>query len=134
MSLLYNSSIVSTHEPEQEFLETVPNIIADKTIEYLIIGYFDDQRRLIQIGEVCSNRVDAVSVPVRRITHDALNLNARSIILMHNHPGGDPKPSQGDIKQTRDIARILAPLGVHIDDHLIVARDQQFSFREAGLL
>jgi DNA repair protein RadC len=134
MSLLYNSSIVSTHEPEQEFLETVPNIIADKTIEYLIIDYFDDQRRLIQIGEVCSNRVDAVSVPVRRITHDALNLNARSIILMHNHPGGDPKPSQGDIKQTRDIARILAPLGVHIDDHLIVARDQHFSFREAGLL
>jgi DNA repair protein RadC len=53
---------------------------------------------------------------------------------MHNHPSGDPQPSQSDIKQTRDIARILSPLGVHIDDHLIIAGDQQFSFREAGLL
>jgi DNA repair protein RadC len=134
MSLLYKISASSTSEPKQDFLESVPNIIANKTIEYLIIGYFDDQRRLIQIVEVCSNRVDAVSVPVRKITHDALNLNAHSIILMHNHPGGDPKPSQGDIKQTRDIARILNPLGVQIDDHLIIAGDQQYSFRQAGLL
>jgi DNA repair protein RadC len=134
MSLLYNKFDVSTHQSGQGFLETVPNISADRNIEYLIIGYFDDQHRLLQIGEVCSNRVDAVSVPVRKITHDALNLNACSIILMHNHPSGDPKPSQSDIKQTRDIARILSPLGVHIDDHLIVAGDRQFSFREAGLL
>jgi DNA repair protein RadC len=134
MSFLYNKFDVPTHEPEQGFLETVPNISADRNIEYLIIGYFDDQHCLLQIGEVCSNRVDAVSVPVRKITHDALNLNACSIILMHNHPSGDPQPSQSDIKQTRDIARILSPLGVHIDDHLIVAGDHQFSFREAGLL
>jgi DNA repair protein RadC len=134
MSLLYKFSAVSAYKPGQEFLETVPIIIANKNVEYLIIGYFDDQHRLIQIGEICSDQVDAVSVPIRKITHDALNLNARSITLMHNHPSGDPKPSQGDIKQTRDIARILSPLGVYIDDHLIIAGDQQFSFREAGLL
>ena len=108
--------------------------IADQTSEYLIIGYFDDQQRLIQIGEVWSDEVDAVSVPVRKITHDALNLDARSIILMHNHPSGDPRPSLGDIKQTREIARILGPLGIHLDDHLIVAGNRQFSFREAGML
>ncbi len=134
MSLLYNISTMSEHEPEQEFLETVPKIIADREVEYLIIGYFDDQHRLLQIGEVCSDSVDAVAVPVRKITHDALNMNAHSIILMHNHPSGDPQPSASDIKQTRDIARILSPLGVHIDDHLIIAGDDQFSFREAGLL
>lgn len=134
MSLLYKNSIVPVHRPEQEFIETAPHIIADMNIEYLIIGYFDDQGRLIQIGEICSDCFDAVSVPVRKITHDALSMNACSIILMHNHPSGDPQPSQSDIKQTRDIARILSPLGVDIDDHLIIAGDHQFSFREAGLL
>jgi DNA repair protein RadC len=134
MSLLYKNSIAPVHQPEQEFLKAAPYIIADRNIEYLIIGYFDDQHCLIQIGEICSDCVDAVSVPVRKITHDALNMNAHSIILMHNHPSGDPKPSQSDIKQTRDIARILSPLGVDIDDHLIIAGDLQFSFREAGLL
>jgi DNA repair protein RadC len=134
MSLLYKNFFVLEGRPDQEFLETVPNIIADRNIEYLIIGYFDDQHCLIQIGEICSDCVDAVSVPVRKITHDALNMNACSIILIHNHPSGDPQPSHSDIKQTRDIARILSPLGVHIDDHLIIAGDRQFSFREAGLL
>lgn len=108
--------------------------IANMTSEYLIVGYFDDQQRLIQIGEVWSGHATSVSVPVRKITHDALNLNAHSIILMHNHPSGDPRPSRGDIKQTREIARILGPLGIHLDDHLIVAGNRQFSFREAGML
>jgi DNA repair protein RadC len=134
MSFLYKNPIVSVNEPEQGFLVSATHIIADRNIEYLIIGYFDDQRRLIQIGEMCSDCADAVSVPIRKITHDALNMNACSIILMHNHPSGNPHPSQSDIKQTRDIARILSPLGVDIDDHLIIAGDHQFSFREAGLL
>jgi DNA repair protein RadC len=134
MSFLYNKLTVPIDEPEEDFLEAIPTIIADRNVEYLIIGYFDDQQRLIQIGEVCSDEVDEVTVPVRKITHDALNLNAHSIILMHNHPSGNPQPSLGDIKQTRDMARILSPLGVHIDDHLIIAGDDQFSFREAGLL
>jgi DNA repair protein RadC len=134
MSLLYKKSILPVQRLEQDFIEAIPHLIADRDVEYLIIGYFDDQHNLIQIGELCSDYVDAVSVPVRKITHDALNMNACSIILMHNHPSGDPQPSQSDIKQTRDIARILSPLGVQINDHLIIAGDHQFSFREAGLL
>ena len=47
--------------------------IADKSIEHLVIGYFDDQHRLIQVGEVCSNEIDALTMPVRKITHIALN-------------------------------------------------------------
>lgn len=134
MSLLYKISPEVQTENAKAFCGSASCQIADKSIEHLIIGYFDDEYRLIQIGQVCSNRVDAVLVPVRKITHDALNLNASSIILVHNHPSGDPHPSNGDIKQTRDMARILSPLGVHIDDHLIIAGDHQFSFREAGLL
>lgn len=134
MSLSYNISIVSACDQSKEFVESAPGIIADSSIEHLIIGYFDDQRRLIQIGEVSSDCADMVAVPIRKIAHDALNINAQSIILMHNHPSGDPYPSRGDIQQTREICRVLSPLGVHIDDHLIIAGNHQFSFREAGLL
>jgi DNA repair protein RadC len=134
MSLLYKIFAILASKPERDFLDAIHDVIADRDIEYLIVGFFDDQHRLIQIEEICCDLEGAVSVPVRKITHDALNVNARSIMLIHNHPSGDPQPSAADIKQTRDIARILSPLGVHIDDHLIVAGGQHFSFREAGLL
>jgi DNA repair protein RadC len=134
MSLLYNFFDISQKVPEPIFFAAAPDIIADHIIEYLIIGYFDDQHHLIQIREICSDCADSVTIPIRKITYDALNLDARSIIMMHNHPSGDPRPSRCDIEQTREVARILHPLGVHIDDHLIVAGEQQFSFREAGLL
>ena len=134
MSFSYKISPARPRDNARAFFGDASFQIADQTSEYLIIGYFDDQQRLIQIGEVWSGQANSVSVPVRKITHDALNLNAHSIILMHNHPSGDPRPSSGDIKQTREIARILGPLGIHLDDHLIVAGDHQFSFREAGML
>ena len=134
MSPLYNFHSESSTKNVKAFCVSASYQIADKSIEHLVIGYFDDQHRLIQVGEACSNEIDALTVPVRKITRIALNLNAHSIVLMHNHPSGDPKPSRNDIKQTRDIARILSPLGVSIDDHVIVAGDQQYSFREAGLL
>lgn len=134
MSYLYKISSEFEAENAKAFCVSASYQIADKSIEHLIIGYFDDQHRLIHTGEICSDRADAVSVHIRKITQDVLNLNANSIILMHNHPSGNPSPSQSDIKQTRDIARILSPLGIHIDDHLIIAGDHQFSFREAGLL
>ncbi len=134
MSPLYNFHPDFPTKNVKAFCIRASYQIADKSIEHLVIGYFDDQHRLIQVGEACSDGIDTLSVPIRKITHDALNLNAHSIILMHNHPSGDPKPSRNDIKQTRDMARILSPLGVSIDDHVIVAGDQQYSFREAGLL
>lgn len=134
MSLSNNISTLLSSDQGREFVESALRIIADKNIEYLIIGYFDDKACLIQIGEVSSDSVDMVTIPIRKIAHDALNMNAQSIIFMHNHPSGDPHPSRGDIQQTREIARILKPLGVHIDDHLIIAGNCQFSFRAAGLL
>ncbi|MEK6636691.1 MAG: JAB domain-containing protein [Pseudomonadota bacterium] len=134
MSFLYKILADARRDKAKTFCDKESHQFANQAVEHLVIGYYDDQYRLIQIGEFCSNLVDAVSIPIRNITQLALNLNARSIMLMHNHPRGDANPSQSDIKQTRDIARILGPLGVVINDHLIVAADHQFSFRQAGLL
>ena len=64
----------------------------------------------------------------------ALELSAVAIILVHNHPSGDPTPSKPDIEMTRDIARAAAPLGVIIHDHIIIGRGEPASLRAMGLL
>ena len=64
----------------------------------------------------------------------ALELGATALILVHNHPSGDPTPSRADIEMTRDIARAAAPLGVTIHDHIIIGRGEPASLRALGLL
>ncbi len=56
------------------------------------------------------------------------------MLLVHNHPSGDPTPSKADIQITRDIAKAAAPLGVTVHDHLIIGRGRHTSLREMGLL
>ena len=114
------------------FLKDV--LVANEVIEHFIIGYFDAKHRLVQTGAMCSGLNGAVVVPFRKITQEALAVEANSIIIAHNHPGGDPSPSRADIDTTRMIARLFATLDIRVADHLIIADDQVFSFREAGLL
>ena len=64
----------------------------------------------------------------------ALELSATALILVHNHPSGDPTPSQADIQMTRTIADVAQPLGITIHDHIIIGKDGHASFRGLGLL
>jgi DNA repair protein RadC len=64
----------------------------------------------------------------------ALELSASAIILVHNHPSGDPTPSRADIQMTSQIAEIAKPLGIALHDHIIVGRDGHASFRGLQLL
>ncbi|PIK71499.1 hypothetical protein CS379_18975, partial [Methylobacterium frigidaeris] len=61
-------------------------------------------------------------------------LSATALILVHNHPSGDPTPSQADIKMTRDIVAVAGPLGIVVHDHIIVGRDGHASFRGLKLI
>jgi DNA repair protein RadC len=64
----------------------------------------------------------------------ALELNASALILVHNHPSGDPTPSKADISVTKDIVNAARPLGVTVHDHLIIGRGRHTSLRDLGLL
>ena len=64
----------------------------------------------------------------------ALELQASALILVHNHPSGDPTPSKADIAVTRDIVKAGAPLGVTVHDHLIIGRGRHTSLRDLGLI
>jgi DNA repair protein RadC len=78
--------------------------------------------------------VDHTPVYPREIVKRALELSATAVILVHNHPSGDPQASQADIRMTREIIEIASPLGIVVHDHVIVARNGHFSFKGRGLI
>ena len=78
--------------------------------------------------------IDHTPVYPREVVRRALELSASAVILVHNHPSGDPTPSGPDVKMTRELVDIAKPLGIAIHDHVIVGRDGHASFRGLGLI
>jgi DNA repair protein RadC len=78
--------------------------------------------------------VDHTPVYVREVVKRALELSATAIILVHNHPSGDPAPSRGDIDMTRQIIDAARPLGIAVHDHIIVGRSGHASFKGLRLI
>jgi DNA repair protein RadC len=78
--------------------------------------------------------IDHTPVYPREIVKRALELSATAIILVHNHPSGDPTPSKADIDMTRDIAKAALALGITVHDHLVIGRKGHASFKSLNLL
>ena len=78
--------------------------------------------------------VDHTPVYPREVVRRALELAATAIVLVHNHPSGDPTPSTQDVKMTLDIIGMAKPLGVTVHDHIIVGRDGHASMRGMKLI
>ena len=116
------------------FLHAAPIRIAEARSEHILVGYFNQAHQLLRIDHIASGEPGTVDIPTRAMMCNALNLSAYGIVLAHNHPSGDPRPSRADITTTRDVARMFHPLQIRIDDHLIVSGDQIFSFRDAGMI
>ena len=108
--------------------------MAWETVEQFRLLYLDKQNRMIADEIVQRGTVDHTPVYPREVAHRALDHGATAIILAHNHPSGDPTPSGADIKMTRVLKEALAPLGVTVLDHLVVAAEDDTSFRTLGLL
>ena len=81
-----------------------------------------------------STTVDHTPVYTREVVKRALELQASALILVHNHPSGDPTPSKADIAVTKDIVKAAAPLNVTVHDHLIIGRGRHSSLRDLGLI
>ncbi len=71
---------------------------------------------------------------MREVVKRALELSATAIVLVHNHPSGDPAPSRTDIEMTKQIVAAAKPLGIAIHDHIIVGRDGHASFKALKLI
>ncbi|WP_441506175.1 RadC family protein [Bosea sp. 2YAB26] len=102
--------------------------------EQFRILFLDKKNALIADEVQQTGTVDHTPVYPREVMRRALELSASAIILVHNHPSGDPTPSGADVKMTRDLVDIAKPLGIVIHDHVIVGRDGHASFRGLGLI
>jgi DNA repair protein RadC len=105
---------------------------ADK--EQFRILFLDKRNQLISDEVQQTGTVDHTPVYPREVIKRALELSATAIILVHNHPSGDPTPSQADIQMTKAIVEIAAPLGISVHDHIIVAKNGHASLKGMRLI
>lgn len=107
--------------------------MAHETREQFRILFLDKKNVLIADEVQQTGTVDHTPVYTREVIHRALELAATAIILVHNHPSGDPTPSRADIDMTRTIAQSAAPLGITVHDHIIIGKDGHASMKALQL-
>jgi len=108
--------------------------ITNKSQEHLLALYLNARHELIQKQIICIGTLNQVIIEPRDIFSYALLLPSPLIILVHNHPSGDPTPSDPDISFTKRLVDAGKLLGIKIVDHIIVTKDNYASFRERKLL
>jgi DNA repair protein RadC len=93
-----------------------------KNVESFQVLLLNARKKLIRVEEVCDGSLDTVLVHPRDVFRAAIVANAAAIVLVHNHPSGDPTPSEADIKVTKDLIRASHLLKIEIVDHIIIGR------------
>ncbi|MGI4744423.1 MAG: RadC family protein [Janthinobacterium lividum] len=109
-------------------------VLARERIEQFRILFLDPDDRLIADEAQARGTVNHTPVYPREVARRALELEAHALILVHNHPSGDPTPSREDIAMTRQVAAACAVMRIQVRDHLIVGNARWTSFRDEGLL
>ena len=108
--------------------------MAHRETEQFRVIYLDRKNVVIGDEEQGKGTVDHVPVYPREVAKRAIELNASALILVHNHPSGDPTPSQADIDMTQQIFAACSALGLTLHDHLIIGKSRELSFRSEGYL
>ena len=108
--------------------------MAFESKEHFRILFLDKGNHLIADEQHQTGTVDHTPVYPREVVKRALELSATAVILVHNHPSGDPTPSRADIDMTRAIVEVARPLGIAVHDHLIVGKDGHASLKALKLL
>ena len=109
-------------------------VMAYRDTEQFRILFLDTKNTLVADEEQAKGTVNHVPVYPREVAKRALELGATAIILVHNHPSGDPTPSRADMDMTRQIETACGAIGVQVFDHVIIGKEEDASFRSLGLL
>jgi DNA repair protein RadC len=126
-----NRPVLSSWDALVDYCHTA---MAHRETEQFRILFLDRKNVLVADEEQSRGTVDHVPVYPREVVKRALELNASAIILVHNHPSGDPTPSDADIAMTAQIVDACGTLGITVHDHLIVGKSRELSFRSSGYL
>lgn len=108
--------------------------MAHEPVEQFRLLYLDNRNRLIADEIASRGTVNHTQVYVREVVRRALETKATALILVHNHPSGDPSPSRDDVEMTREIQSAIALLDITLHDHVIIGKAGWLSFRREGFL
>jgi DNA repair protein RadC len=103
-------------------------------VEEFRVLFLDKRNQLIADEVQQRGTVDHTPVYPREVVKRALELSATAVVLVHNHPSGDPTPSRADIQMTQQIVDIAKPLGIAVHDHIIVGKDGHASLKGLKLI
>ena len=118
----------------QALLDYLTIDMAHLTVERVRVLYLDTRNRLIIDHHVGDGSIDEAAIHPREVVRKALDVGATALIIVHNHPSGNPEPSRADIEITRRIAEAGRLLGIVVHDHVIVGRGGHASLKAKGLI
>ncbi|WP_019515895.1 RadC family protein [Sphingomonas sp. Mn802worker] len=108
--------------------------MAHDAVERFRVLHLNTRNMLVRDEVMSRGTIDEAAVHVREVIKRALDIGSAALILVHNHPSGDPSPSQADIRITRAIVEAGKPLNIQVHDHIIVGRNGQTSLRSKGVI
>lgn len=114
--------------------EFAVSLLTGKTYEEFLIICLDSQNKVIQVETVHKGTVNEAVVYPRLVLETALKYKSNSVIFAHNHPGGSLKPSSADIDLTVKLKHLLQGISIKVNDHIIAAGTEFFSFAENGMI
>lgn len=118
----------------KKLLDYLRTAMAEQKTEQFRLLFLDNKNALIADEEQQRGTVNHTPVYPREVVKRALELGASALILVHNHPSGDPTPSQDDIAMTKEVAAAADKLGISVHDHIIIGRKGHASLRSLGYL
>lgn len=130
-SKVIHRPVISSWDAVLDYCHTTMSHLETEQFRVL---YLDRKNVLIADDEQARGTVDHVPVYPREVVKRALELNASALILVHNHPSGDPTPSDADIQMTDRIEQAAQVMGITLHDHLIIGKSRELSFRSEGYL
>ncbi len=115
-------------------IEYLTAVLARERVEQARVLYLDNRNRLIADEVQSQGTINHTSIYPRELVKRALDHHATAFILVHNHPSGDPTPSQEDIAMTREIKQAAMTLSIVLHDHVIIGNGKWVSLKRLGLL
>ena len=122
------------YKSSQEIFDYLYHSMRDLKKELFKVLYLNSQNQIIDTGDLFEGTITGSAVSPREVMEGALKHNAASLIFTHNHPSGNPEPSQNDKQVTRDLVYAAAIMQIKVLDHLIIGDNRYFSFAGEGLI
>ena len=122
------------YKSSQEIFDYLYHSMRDLKKEVFKVIYLNSQNQIIETQDLFEGTISSSSISPREVIESALKYNAASLIFVHNHPSGDPEPSQSDKEITRDLVYAGSIMRIRVLDHIIIGNNRYFSFAGEGLI